>query len=261
VAGGPVIVLTYAHSGSELMRSLLGGQPELACTTGTGLVPLCEQAALTWRQAEGRDSAVLSSLAAASISALANSVITAILATTGKRRWCEIATAPPAYAETFLRLYPGTRFLCLHRACPDVICAGVQASPWGLTAPGVRPFAAAYPGNSVAALAAYWAACTEPLLEFEQSHRGACHRIKYEELARGCGATAEGIAEFLGLSQAEPGLLGPEDLVRPQAPGRAAPIPLGQLPPVLHGQVDGLLDRLGYPSLALPEPNVASRLG
>jgi hypothetical protein len=250
VTADPVIVLTYAHSGSELLRSLLAGQPELACTAGTGLVPLCEQAAVTWRQAEGRGGAVLSSLAAASVKALASGMITAIVAATGKRRWCEISTAPPANVATFLRLFPGTRFLCLHRACPDVICAGVQANPWGLTAPGVRPFAAAYPGNSVAALAAYWAACTEPLIEFEQTHRGACHRVKYEELASGCGTTAARIAEFLGLSQVEPGVL-EQRAAEPADPGRAVAIPVGQLPPALHRQVDALLDRLGYPSLAL----------
>jgi hypothetical protein len=249
---GPVIVLTYAHSGSDLLRSVLAGHPELACTAGTGLVPLCEQAAVTWRQVEGPDGTVPSPLAAASIRALAGSVITTILAATGKRRRCEIATAPPANAETFLHLYPGTRFLCLHRACPDVIRAGVRASPWGLAAPGVRPFAAAYPGNGVAALAAYWAAWTEPLIEFEQNHRGACHRITYEGLADGSGATAEGIAGFLGLSQVQPGLTGQP--AGPEDPGPAAAIPVGQLPPVLRRQVDMLLERLGYPLLAAPQP-------
>jgi hypothetical protein len=264
VTAGPVVVLTYPHSGSELLRSLLADHPELACTTGTGLVPLCEEAALTWRQAEGRDNPVPSSLATASIRAFANGVITTILAATGKRRWCEIATAPAASAETFARLFPGTRFLCLHRACPDVICAGVQASPWGLTIPGIQPFAAAYPGNSAAALAAYWAARTESLIEFEQNHRGACLQIKYEELAgcsgyeelAGCSGYEElagcsGVAELLGLDQVKPG--GLVRRARSEHPGQAVRIPSGQLPPELHGRVDALLDRLGYPSLALSE--------
>jgi hypothetical protein len=256
VTAAPVIVLTYPHSGSELLRSLLADEPDLACTAGTGLVPLCEQAALTWRQAEGRDSTVPSSLApsslaAASIRALANGVITTILAATGKRRWCEIATAPAPNAETFSRLFPGTRFLCLHRACPDVMCVGVRASPWGLTTPGIQPFAAAYPGNSVAALAAYWAARTEQLIEFEQNNRAACQRIKYEELTDGSGAIAGEVAEFLGLSQVEPGALGHP--AGPEDSGHALRIPTGQLPAELYKHVDALLDRLGYPSLALAE--------
>ncbi len=43
-----------------------------------------------------------------------------------------------------------------------MIRAGVQANPWGLQAQSFRPFLLAYPGNSVAALAAYWVTSTDP---------------------------------------------------------------------------------------------------
>jgi len=153
--GAPVIVLTYAHAGAEHLRPLLAGHLDLACTSGTGLLPLCQQAATTWRHVEGQPGSALSELAAASIRALATSVITTVLAQTGKRRWCEFATAPPRSTETFLRLYPGTRIICLHRGCADVIRAALHASPWGLSGTSFAPFTAAYPGSTVAALAAY----------------------------------------------------------------------------------------------------------
>jgi len=49
-----VIVLAPAYSGAGTLRSLLEGHPDLACTAGTGLLPLCEQALATWRSADGR---------------------------------------------------------------------------------------------------------------------------------------------------------------------------------------------------------------
>jgi hypothetical protein len=68
-ARAPVIVLTYAHAGARQMQALLSAHTELACTTGTGLLPLCDHAARVWRHLEpagdGR-----SGLAASSIRAL-----------------------------------------------------------------------------------------------------------------------------------------------------------------------------------------------
>lgn len=104
----------------------------MACTSGTGVLPLCDQAIATWRNIEGRPDALPSRLALAATRALATSVITTVLAREGKRRWCEVAAPNSKAAKTFLNVYPGTRFLCLHRACPDVIRAALDASPWGV---------------------------------------------------------------------------------------------------------------------------------
>ena len=108
---GPVIVLGYGHSGVGFLGGLLSSYRELACTSGTGLLPLCEAAAATWRQIENR-AGPLSPLALASIRALTGSLITTALAGTGKVRWCEIAFAHPRCAETFLEVYPSARILC-----------------------------------------------------------------------------------------------------------------------------------------------------
>ena len=242
MTGGPapVVVLTYAHSGAERLRAVLGGWPEVACTSGTGLLPLCEQAAATWRHAEGRAGTGLSALASASVRALAGGVITTILAGSGARVWCEIATAPPRYAETFLGLYPGTRFLCLHRGCADVIAAGVRANPWRIAAGEVLPFAGAFPGNQAAALASYWAHCTGQLLEFERAHAEMCLRVKVEDV----DFASEKIGSFLDLGERTwPGSGGAE----PMAAG--AQVPGDCLPPSLLAQVADLLEQLGYPPM------------
>src|ERR1035441_8887252 len=103
----------------------------------------------------------------------------------------------PRCAETFLQLYPSAKFICLHRRCPEVILAGVNANPWGLEDSAFKSFTAGYPGNAVAAIAAYWAASTEPLLEFEQAHPGSCHRVRYEDLTSCPDQARAEIASFL----------------------------------------------------------------
>jgi Sulfotransferase family len=250
--GAPVIVLTYPHGGAARLRALLDRHAELAWTSGTGILPLCEQAATAWRAADGRDGqagGALPPLAATSVRALLTSLITSLLVREGKRRWCEIAAAPPAAAETFLRLYPGSRVVCLHRACPQVGYAALHASPWGLSGPGFAPFTATYPASTAAALAAYWAAHTGPLLAFEQAHPGQCYRLRYEDLADG---PPTGLLDFLGLDSAS--LSAPAwaegDAGDPAAASSPAPgMPAEQFPARLLTEVNDMMRRLGYPAV------------
>jgi Sulfotransferase family len=262
--GGPVIVLTYPYGGVWRLRALLETQPDLACTTGTSLLPLCEHAAAAWRSADGRDSGPLPRLAAVSIRALAASIITTVLARHGKHRWCEIATAPPATAETFLSLYPETTAITLHRAFPDVAYAALHASPWGLSDATFAPFTAAYSGSTAAALAAYWAARTASLLAFEQAHPGQCHRLRYEDLTHSQPPDLPailGLDRPAGLPQDSRDLdlaagplsaadadSTPEDPNR-QAPGEGPvpPVPAELIPAPLLAQLNELAAQLGYP--------------
>jgi hypothetical protein len=260
VAAAPVIVLTYAYSGLARLRLLLEQQHGLACTQGTGILPACEQAANAWRTVDDRDTGPLSPLACASVRALTTSLITALLLREGKQRWCEIVTAPPASAETFLHLYPGTRVICLHRACPDVSYAALHAGPWGL-GPGFAPFTAAYPGSTAAALAAFWAARTAPLLAFEREHPQHCRRLRYEDLT---ASRQSGLLTFLGLDGDVPdGPRWPASTAASAGGGPAAsdpatgarisapqPSAMAELIPApLLSQVNQLAGELDYPPL------------
>jgi hypothetical protein len=247
---GPIVVLTYAHSEAGLLQRMLADSGLLTCTSGSGLLQLCDLAAKTWRGVDKHDGP-LSPLAVASIRAMADSLITAIVAGTGGSRWCEISLAPARCAETFLVLYPAARFLCLHRSCPDVICAGIRANPWGLADSPSAPFAAVHPGRSAAALAAYWATCALPLLEFEEAHPEACRRIKSEDLVGQVELAADEISAFLNMGCGNPGsrpsmsegmLSGVEEA---HPPGSAS-VPLSQIPPPLRARVNELQARIGY---------------
>lgn len=249
----PVIVLGYAFSGAAKLGQMLSGTPDLACTSGTGVLPMCHQAAATWQQVDGRDGP-MSSLARASVRTLAGTMIGAILARTGGTRWCEISIASPATAGTFLQLYPETTFLLVHRSCPDVIRDCVRANPWGVAGTSMAEFAAVFPGSSAAAVAAYWAECTDQLLRFESAHPAACHRIRYENLTGTMDQPTQEILALLGLTPAgRTGLArGPQHAAAADdTPGRTeTPIPAAHLPGPLVQRVNELQAHLGYPPVA-----------
>jgi hypothetical protein len=260
----PIVVLTYGHAGAGRLRLLLATDDSLTTTAGTGLLGVCEQAAAMWRQSEGRPESQLSALGAASVRAMAMALISSLLARTGQRRWCELAAVDPAAAETFLGLFPSTRFVCLHRCCPDVIYSTLAESPWGLAGPQYSRYTATYPASTVAALTAWWVGHADPLVAFEHANPDACLRLRYEDLV-----TDEGIRDdlwkFLGLGPQAPPLPSaitsrPEDMrplvgaigasaPPPEQPGCGKDFPAEQLPPDLLARVNNLHATLGYPRL------------
>lgn len=266
----PIVVLTYGHAGGGRLRQLLATDDSLTTTAGTALLGVCEQAAMMWRQTEGRPESRLSSLGAASVRSMAMALISSMLARTGQRRWCEIAAAEPAAAQTFLGLFPGTRFVCLHRCCPDVIYSTLAASPWGLAGPQYARFTATYPASTVAALTSWWAGHAGPLLAFEQTNPDACLRLRYEDLLADEGIRDD-LWKFLGLGPeapplpstitSQPGdvqpLLGSADAsaLPPEQPGCGKDYPVDQVPSDLLAEVNKLHATLGYPRLtATPQP-------
>jgi Sulfotransferase family len=249
---GPVIVLSYAHSGSGKVQDALAAGTGLACTSGTGILPLCASAAETWRRVEARDGRAMSRLAAVTIRSLVAAQVTAILAGAGKARWCELSTAPPGTAEPFLQLFPAARFVCVHRSCLDVIRAGVRVSPWGLPGQGMIPHLLSYPGNNVAALVSYWASAAEQLLAFEEAHHDPSHRVRYEDvISDPDGALAAVKAALqLEISPQEDAFLDPPAEDRPQtSPDEPEmQVPVEMIPEPLRERIARLHAQLGYPS-------------
>jgi hypothetical protein len=250
----PVIVLTLAYSGSERLRSLLSAVPDFECTVGTGLVPLCEQAAATWRRAERQSSSEVSTLAASSIRAMALGMMTIMLARTGKRRWCEFVFTQPASAETFTRLFPGTRIICLYRSCPDLVYSAVHETKWGLSGASFAPFVSAHPVSTVEALTAYWIAHTEQLIFFEETHPDICRGVRYEDLSENLAEEEKSIMDFLSADRHGSSAPWLEALSVIRKPGCGAGLPTGQIPASLLSRADTLMKRLGYPPFDSPDP-------
>lgn len=255
-----MLVLTYGFAGGRRLQGLLSRDPDLACTARTGILAAVGQAADAWQYAEDRASDRLSALATASVRALANAMLTVLTTRIGRRRWCETASVDPIAATAFLQAFPDTKIICLHRTCPDVVYALLNASPWGLSGPGFAAYLASHPASNAAALCAWWADQAGPLLDLEAACPRACLRVRYEDLIADQDKSFAAICEFTGLSPQsgdaapEPGADRPV-VTGPEAPGCGKNFPVGQIPPLLTDRVNALLARLDYPLLSVdPKP-------
>ena len=244
---GPVVVLSYAHSGAEQVQDIIAGTG-LACTSGTGIIPQCAAAAEAWRQVENQGDHLMSRLAVSTVRGLVTAQITVILATAGKARWCELATAPPQTLQPFLQTFPHAAVLCVHRRCPDVIATTMRASPWGLRNPAFTPYLLAYPGNNVAAIAAYWVNQTDELLAFERANPARTRRIRLEDITARPATVLTTVRDWLKLNSALPrGLLEPSSPeLETQQPQSPAEIPAEMIPPALHQHINRLHTELKY---------------
>jgi hypothetical protein len=248
---GPVILLTYAHAGAEELQRALSASKSLACTSGTGLLPLCHVAITAWQQAESRDTP--SPLAVKSVRTLLSTITAVVQAREGAARLCETAVATPTAAAAFALVFPETTFVCLHRCFPGVLASGLNAYPFGLGNSPFWPYSGPHPGNNIATIAAYWAARTQALLEFEAHHAGSSCRVRYEDLTADPVAQASLIYARLGLDTTELAVLRPlHDQAAPATAAASSPSPAAlenSMPPELRATVDRLSERLGYPAM------------
>ncbi len=251
-ASAPVIVLSYRYSGADMVQRALAQDTDLACTAGTGILPMCEAAAAAWARVEGQDSRTLSRLARTSIRSLVSLQVNMLLLRSGGRRWCELAMAPADTAATFLQIFPESSVACVHRRCTDAIGAAAAAHPWGLAGSGLAAFLIQFPGNTAAAVAAYWATATEELLGLEAAHQQV-RRLRYEDVAAGSGEALAPIRSAFHLDGAvrrDPLPLMPGTTagveVRPDTTVR---VPVEMIPDDLRDRVERLQRQLGYNAL------------
>jgi len=250
----PIVLLSYGYSGAEHVQNLLATGTGLACTSSTGIIPLCQAAAETWQRVEGHAGEAMSRLAVSTLRGLVTAQVTAILAGAGESRWCELATANPGAAQPFLRAFPEAAFVCVHRNCLDVIRTGVAASPWGLYGQGLGSYLLLYPGNSVAILAAYWVNRTEELLNFESVNPQVTCRVRYEDVTAQPDEALAGLRSWLRLGNPCRNTLtedvdysGPDAEVARSA---ASEVPVELIPIPLHQRINRLHAELGYPPLS-----------
>ena len=266
----PVFVSFAARSGSTLTRFLLDAHPDLACPPETNLPELCARLVRMWSLLTAAPTAAsldepleVQDLVAAGIRRTVGMMIGPYLAKRGKQRYCDKSLHVAKHAELLLRVFPRARFVCLYRHPMDVIASGIEACPWGLKDFGFDPYAAGSPGNSVLAIARYWADYTAAALALEDKYPERCHRVRYEDLVTDPEITASGIFEFIGVPPA-PGIstscfapdrerLGRGDFkiwntskISADSVGRGWSVPAFQIDPTVTARLNELADRLGY---------------
>jgi hypothetical protein len=249
----PIVVMAYAGSGADQLRSVLSAFPELACTQRTGILPLCHQAVTTWQTVDGGVGGGVSPLAAASLRALSAGLMTAILARQGGKRWCEFTSGTTtAAAQSFARICPQARFLIAHCRADTVVRAIIGSSRWGLEGPEFAPYVSAHPASPIAALASYWAAHTAQQLEFEHAQPDKCHRVRVEDLTANAAQAVLDISDFLALDgrDASPSFTQDDDRNWQAEEGAPATgLPIDRIPASLLARVNELHRSLGYPPL------------
>jgi hypothetical protein len=202
----PVFVLCAGRSGSTLLRFLLDAHPEFGCPPENSLPALLAELAKVWSGITGVPNAETrvpkeGNAAIAGVRRCADLMIETYLARAGKARYCDKNLGTAKYAELLLRVYPEAKFLCLYRHPMDVIASGIEACPWGLHSHGFESYVAASPGNSVHALARYWADHTAAIMAVEERFPERCHRVRYEDLVADPEPVAAGVFDFLGAAR------------------------------------------------------------
>jgi protein-disulfide isomerase len=266
----PAFVLCTSRSGSTLLRFVLDAHPDLACPPEMKMPNVLAQLARLWSATDALGETAtdaggpgVSAAAAAGIRHTMDLMIGPYLARRGKTRYCDKNLGTEPHVETLLAVYPEARFICLYRHPMDMIASGVEACPWGLNHYGFEPYVANAPGNSVLALARYWADHVDAILAVEDKHPGKCHRVRYEDLVADPEAVAAGIFGFLGLPPV-PGIsarafsrererTGPGDFkiwntsqITDDSVGRGWSVPADLIPAPLTSTINALADRLGY---------------
>jgi hypothetical protein len=265
----PIIVLTAARSGSTLLRFILDTHPDIACSPETGLGGVCTHLTRFLGVLDGLGisaqpgQGAITADAEATIIQLLNESYGRYLGGRGKRRWCDKSLDNVHHADLLATLFPRAQFICLSRHCMDVIASGVEACAWGLHGFGFDPYSAQYPGNDVAAIAAYWAESTMAILQFEKDYPDRCHHVRYEDLVADPEGMAADIFKFLGEREI-PGITeecfradheatGPGDekiwftgKVEDKSVGRGVTVPVEMLLSPMRAHINGLLQELGY---------------
>jgi protein-tyrosine sulfotransferase len=256
----PIVVLTYAESGYHVLRAALDQHPQIACLLDAGIVPLCRHAVETWGRVEQQPARRASALGLAMTRSMVGALVTPVLARRGKQRWCDISPGAAPAAPAFLELYPDAQFICLHRNCLDVIASILESSRWGIIDNGFWRFAAAHPGNNVAALANYWIIHAKAIISFQDAHPDQCMDVRYEDLMTRPEQARTEIFAFLGNDRDSVGMdmsARPGQYVEPRAIGedvRSAgdhdpsrdSVPADLIPPHMLAELNDILSSLGY---------------
>jgi Sulfotransferase family len=258
-AHGMIVILTYPHAGDQQLREVLSANQSVTCTYSTGLLPLCHSAMTTWRNVEARNAAP-SQVAIKSVRSLVSTMLAVIRSGAGATRYCETAYAAPAVAESFLRVFADTTFICLHRSLLAVLSEAAAAYPWGLGGSPFWYYSGSHPGNNLATIAEYWIAHTRELLDFEAAHPLSCVRLRHEDLHTYPPGNMAELFARLGLGADRISFpYSPNDQQQAMTTSRGDGLdphlslnpPLERVSPALLTQVNDLQGRLGYEPLTL----------
>jgi Sulfotransferase family len=268
----PVFILTASRSGSTLLRFILDSHPDLACPPETMIGSACATMIRLFGYLENSGAAERTDVFAPPdvspegikvIREAIDSAYSRYLSQRGKKQWCDKSLDTYQFAELIVKIYPEAKFICLVRHCMDVIASGARLCPWGVSRYGFDPYVAQFPGNTVAAIGAYWLACNRAIFEFRDKNPDRCAVVRYEDLVTAPEDVAADVLAFIGASPA-PGITracfalphesrGPgdekiwfTDRVLADSMGQGVAVPVAALPADMKEGINAILDGLSY---------------
>lgn len=199
----PIFIMATARSGSTLLRYIIDTHPDICCPAELNLGNLCAQLlrvhSLTTAQVSpAHQERETRQRIYAEIRQTVSDIMRPYAKARNKKRWCDKSGANLAHADWFKKVFPGAKYICLHRHCMDVVHSLLELSRFGFADWNVD-YVYKNPRNFVVAMAEYWADYTEKLLAFERRNAADCFRIKYETLVTDPAATLEQLFAFLGV--------------------------------------------------------------
>jgi hypothetical protein len=258
-----------------LLRYFLDAHPDLCCPAETNIAAMFDAIRFAAGVVLPPDST--GDVAAYDICRLtARELFKPYLQRENKRRWCDKSLSSIDTAESLARIFPDARFICLYRDFRDVVASTLEACPFGVAGYGLDPYVQDTPGNSVLAIARYWADKVETMLAFEAQHPHEACRVRYEDFVADPMDEFDRICRFVGATAAHgltptqvlhrTNVRGPQDYkiaytrdVTTASVGRGWMVPTNILPEILVSRLDAASSALGYPSVAARSSSVETR--
>ena len=273
-SASPIFIMASARSGSTLLRYIIDTHPDICCPAELNLGNLCSQLLQVHSYTTAQVSTAVQEREIqqriyAEVRQTVSDIMLSYATARDKKNWCEKSSGNLVQADTLMKVFPGAKYVCLHRHCMDVVYSLLEMSRFGFVEWTVK-YVHKNPRNIVAAMAEYWADYTERLLRFERQYSADCFRIKYETLVTDPSTTLKQLFAFLDVDW-DQSLLdkifsvhhdqGPGDIkisfekdIHKNSLGKGSTI-LGSHLGSMHERVNLLLEELGY-SIVGPDWNV-----
>lgn len=206
----PVFIVCNARSGSTLLRYLLDAHPGIACPPETKVLSAARTLLNVQNDLDGNPTMEmlvkkhgLPQPTPRSVTA-ARDIVAGMMAEyldqRGKTVWCDKSLDTVHALDFTGRLFPGARYICLHRHAMDVVASLLESCRWGYGYFDLQPYIARHYNNFPLALAEYWTLRTRRMLMLQQS-AAQTYAVHYEHLVRDPESTLAGILEFLGVAR------------------------------------------------------------
>ncbi|NEQ98521.1 MAG: hypothetical protein F6K30_17675 [Cyanothece sp. SIO2G6] len=261
----PIFILSCNRSGSSLLRYIVDTHPDIASPAELNLGDVCEKNYYLVAQTLGEALYMVEpdkeELVLAEVRRLVLSVMDRYVDAKGKKMWCEKSPHNLQHLHLIKAIFPGARFICLHRHAMDVVHSCLESSRLSLM-PEQLNYVCRNSGSILGAMVQNWIEKTQRLLEFEAKNPTQCFRITYESYVLHPYRTLKPMFEFLGVDWDAKLLdsvfavqhdLGPEDpkvaysnSIRKDLIGKGAHIDSHHIPTPLLEKMNTLLTELGY---------------